>query len=653
MKHIAVSLLLSVPWLQSPALAQAPVPAAIAAPKPAEPSVAAVFETALRAHPFADQQDFADARRGFIATVPDAQDPQRYGFLASETPPPTVHPSLWRLARLNAIHGLFEAAPGVYQVRGFALANMTIVEGARGIIVVDPLGSTGAARLGLDLYFAHRPKKPVTAVIYTHSHGDHYPGAGGVATPEDVAAGRTEVIAPAGFMEAVVAEAVIAGNAMGRRAAFQFGNPLPRGATGNVDAGLGKIDSAGTPGRGVLRPTVSIAQPIEERTVDGVRFVFQLTPQSEAPAELHFFLPDLHVLDLAENATHTMHNLLPLRGTEVRDAKAWSAYLGEALDRFGAQTEVLIAQHHWPVWGRDRVAGALARQRDLYKYLHDQSVRLMNHGHTPAEIAEALTLPPSLVADWATHGFYGTLSHNAKAVYQKYIGWYDGNPAHLNPLPPADGAKKYVEYMGGGAAVVARAREDFRTGQYRWVAEVMNQVVFADPGNADARALGADAFEQMGYAAESATWRNAYLLAAQELRQGPPARREATLQADTLRIMPLPALFDVLGTFLNGPRAVGRRAVINWRMTDSGEQLVSTLDNGALTALAGRQSPAAQATVAITRAAFEAVVARRQTLADAVASGAAIVSGDASAPTALFDLMDRFEASFPIMEPRR
>jgi alkyl sulfatase BDS1-like metallo-beta-lactamase superfamily hydrolase len=627
------------------ASAQPPVPPALATPKPAEPAVTAVFEAALREHPFADTQDFADARRGFIATVPDAQDPRRYGFLAAEAPPPTVHPSLWRLARLNAIHGLFEVVPGVYQLRGFALANMTVIEGARGVIVVDPLGSTGAARLGLDLYFQHRPRKPVTAVIYTHSYADHYPGAGGVATAEDVTAGRTEVIAPAGFMEAVVAESVIAGNAMGRRAAFQFGAPLPRGATGAVDAGLGKIDSAGTPGRGVLRPTTLIAQPLEARTVDGVRFVFQLTPHSEAPAELHFFLPDLHVLDLAENATHTMHNLLPLRGTEVRDAKAWSAYLGEALDRFGADTDVLIAQHHWPVWGRERVAAALARQRDLYKYLHDQSVRLMNHGYGPAELAEALTLPPSLVADWATHGYYGTLSHNSKAVYQKYIGWYDGNPARLNPLPPSQAARKYVEYMGGAAAVVARARDDFRRGEYH--------VVFAEPGHAEARALGADAFEQMGYAAESATWRNAFLLAAQELRQGPPPRRDATLQADTLRIMPLSAVFDVLGTFLNGPKAFGRRAVINWRMSDSGEQLVSTLDNGALTYVAGKTSPSAAASVTITRAAFEAVVARRQSLAEAVSAGAASIAGDAAAPAALFELMDVFEASFPVVEPRR
>ena len=617
-----------------------------------EPAVRAAYDAALRDLPFTDTQDFADARRGFIATLPP-RDAGRYGFLENETAPDTVHPSLWRLARLNAIHGLFEVVPGVYQVRGFALANVTFIEGATGLIVVDPLGSVGAARAALDLYYAHRPKKPVTTIIYTHSHSDHYGGARGVVDAADLAAGRIAVIAPAGFMEEVIDESVVAGNAMSRRAAYQFGAPLPRGPRGSVDAGLGKIDSVGAPGRSLLAPTIEITAPLDRRTIDGVPIVFQLTPQSEAPAEMHLFLPTHKVLNLAENATHTMHNLLPLRGTEVRDSRSWSAYLNEALERFGAETDVLIAQHHWPVWGRDRVATALANQRDLYKFLHDQSVRLMNHGYTPAEISEQLTLPPGLARDWAARGYYGTLSHNAKAVYQKYIGWYDGHPANLNPLPVSDGAKKYVEYMGGAAAVVAKARQDFARGEFRWVAEVMRHVVFADPANAEARALGADAFEQLGYLAESATWRNAYLLGAQELRQGPPAARPSSLDPEMVQAMPLGSVFDVLGTHVNAPKAWGREVTVNWTVTDTREQIAVTLRHGALTHVIGKRAANAAATVSLTRAAFDELALGRRTLAAARAAGTVTVTGDSTAAAILFEVLDRFDAGFPIVEPRR
>ena len=617
-----------------------------------EPAVRAAHETALRDLPFSDTQDFADARRGFIATLPP-RDAGRYGFLDNETAPDTVHPSLWRLARLNAIHGLFEVVPGVYQVRGFALANVTFIEGATSLIVVDPLGSVGAARSALDLYYAHRPKKPVTTIIYTHSHSDHYGGTRGVVEAADLAAGRVAVIAPAGFMEEVIDESVVAGNAMSRRAAYQFGAPLPRGPRGSVDAGLGKIDSVGAPGRSLVAPTIEITAAIDRRTIDGVEVVFQLTPQSEAPAEMHLFLPAQKVLNLAENATHTMHNLLPLRGTEVRDSRSWSAYLNEALERFGAATDVLIAQHHWPVWGRDRVATALANQRDLYKFLHDQSVRLMNHGYTPAEISEQLTLPPGLARDWAARGYYGTLSHNAKAVYQKYIGWYDGHPANLNPLPVADGAKKYVEYMGGAAAVVAKARQDFARGEFRWVAEVMRHVVFADPANAEARALGAEAFEQLGYLAESATWRNAYLLGAQELRQGPPAARPSRLDPEMVQAMPVASVFDVLGTHVNAPKAWRRDVVVNWTVTDTREHIAVTLRHGALTHVAGKRAANAAATVSLTRDAFNELALGRRTLAAAQTAGTVTVTGDVTAAALIFEVLDRFDAGFPIVEPRR
>jgi alkyl sulfatase BDS1-like metallo-beta-lactamase superfamily hydrolase len=622
-------------------------------PKGAELRVAAQNQAMLKALPFVDRRDFEDAKRGFIATVPDADSPNRYAFLEGDAPP-EVNPSLWRLAQLNALHGLFKVVDGMYQIRGFSLANMTIVEGKTGIIIIDPLTTTDSAKQGLNLYFAHRPRKPVVAVIYTHSHIDHYGGVKGVAAETDVAAKRIRVFAPAGFMDAAVSESVIAGNAMMRRAQYQFGFALPRGPRGNVDGGLGKIDSRGVPGQSIIAPTDSIELPVEKRTIDGVPIVFQMAPASEAPAEMHLFFPSMRVLNLAENATQTLHNLLPLRGAQIRDAKGWSKYIGEALDRFGGDSEVLIAQHHWPVWGRNRVVQQLEQQRDLYKYIHDQTVRMMNQGMAPTEIAEALTLPKGLEQVWSARSYYGTLSHNSKAVYQRYLGWYDGNPAVLNQLPPVDSAKKYVEYMGGAAAVLAKAREDFRKGNYRWVAQVMDQVVYSDPSNAEARALAADAFEQLGYLAESATWRNAYLLGAQELRSGaPPALPRQPIDAETIKAMPAALVFDYLGTTLNGPRAGVAKMVLNWRFTDTNETLVSTLDHAALTYISGKTAAKADATVSTARSVFNAIVLRRRTFADAQQRGDMKVTGNAARLTELMSYLDDFDPAFNIIEPRK
>ena len=645
MKHpVAIAILTLGLLASSVASAQPP-----AAPRAAEPLVSASNRAVRSELPFADRQDFDDALRGFVATVPNAANQQQYQFLEGDAPD-TVNPSLWRMAQLNAVHGLFKVVDGLYQVRGFSLANMTIVEGRTGVIVIDPLSTVASAKEGLDLYFAHRPKRPVVAVVYTHSHS----GAKGVATEADVRAGRTKVYAPAGFLEAAVSESVIAGNAMGRRAQFQFGAPLPRGPQGNVDAGLGKIDSRGFPGRSIIAPTDSITLPVEPRTIDGVAITFHLAPASEAPAEMHLYFPQLKVLDTAENATHTLHNLLPLRGTEVRDAKGWSKYLGDALDRFGAGTDIVIAQHHWPVWGHDNTVRYLEQQRDLYKYVHDQTVRMMNRGMAPTEIAETLRLPAGLEDVWAARGYYGTLSHDSKAVYQKYLGWYDGNPAVLNALPPEPAAKKYVEYMGGSQAIIVKARDDFRQGNYRWVAQVMDQVVYAEPSNTEARALAADAFEQLGYLAESATWRNAYLLGARELRNGvPQARPRQALDADFIDAMPVPLVFDYLGTTLNGPRAEHATMVLNWTFTDTKESLVSTLDHAALTYVPGKTSARADASVTTTRAVFNAVVLRQRTFADAQQQGVLTVVGNAARLTELMSYFDDFDPAFNIVEPRR
>jgi alkyl sulfatase BDS1-like metallo-beta-lactamase superfamily hydrolase len=631
-------------------------------PRDAEPLTAALNRAVLESLPFADTQDFDDAGRGLLAALPDLEiknDQGRivwslrdYAFLADEQAPPTVNPSLWRQARLNMHHGLFQVTDRIYQIRGFDISNMTLIEGDRGVIVIDPPISTEVARAGLALYRQVRGNRPVTAVIYSHSHTDHHGGVRGVVDEADVSAGRVPIWAPDRFMEEIVSENVLAGTAMIRRAQFQFGATLPKGPRGQVDAGLGKVTSRGTVT--LIPPTRIIEKPIEEHRIDGIDVVFQLTPETEAPAEMHMFHPGLRALNLAENATHNLHNTYPIRGAQARDANAWAKYLNVALDRFGRDADVAFAQHHWPVWGNRRVLDFLARQRDLYKYLHDQTVRLMNHGWKAVEIAERLTLPKSLGQTWHVRGYYGTLSHNAKAVYQRYLGWYDANPANLNPLPPVERGRKYVEYMGGADAVIRRARQDFAKGEFRFVAETMSHVVFADPDNTEARALGADALEQLGYAAESATWRNAYLLGALELRRGVPATAaRAPISPDVVRAMSLDLFFDYLGIRLDAGRADGRRIVINWVFADLDRRYVMNLENCALTCLADRQSDRADATVTLERAVLNRLVLREVSFADAVAQGQARIDGDAARVAELFGLLDDFSLMFEVIEPKR
>jgi alkyl sulfatase BDS1-like metallo-beta-lactamase superfamily hydrolase len=633
-----------------------------AAPKDATPLTASRNRGVLDALPFADRQDFEDAARGFLGTLPDVEiknaqgrvvwSLREYAFLAAEAAPPTVNPSLWRQARLNLTNGLFHVTDGLYQVRGFDISNMTLIEGERGVIVIDPLISTETAAAALALYRHYRGPRPVTAVIYTHSHTDHYGGVRGVVDEADVRDGRVPVLAPDGFMEEVVSEAVLAGTPMVRRAQFQFGATLPKGPRGQVDAGLGKVTSRGTVT--LIPPTHVIRQPYETHRVDGVEIVFQLAPETEAPAEMHMFYPALRALNLAENATHNLHNTYPIRGAQVRDANGWAKYLDAALDRFGGESDVVLAQHHWPVWGRERLADFIGRQRDLYKYLHDQTVRLLNHGWKPPEIAERLALPAGLAETWHARGYYGTLSHNAKAVYQRYLGWYDGNPANLAPLPPVERARKYVEYMGGAAAARERARADFARGEYRFVAEAMSHLVFADPGDAEARALAADAFEQLGYQAESATWRNAYLLGALELRGGTPTTAaRAPVSPDVIRAMPLDLFFDYLAVRVDGERAQGRAFTLNWVLTDTGERYALTLARSALTYRADRELPGADATVSLARPVLDRLALREITLDAALAAGAVTVAGDGARLAELFSLLDDFALMFPVIEPRR
>ncbi len=637
----------------------------------AQPSTRALQAQALATLPFADRQDFVDARRGFIAALPDAlvsgtQFPvwsmKPYAFLQPDTAgtddaakaPDTVNPSLWRQAQLNAIHGLFKVTDRVYQVRGMDISNMTIIEGDTGLIVIDPLLSVETAKAALALYRANSPsapEKPVVAVVYSHSHLDHFGGVRGIVNAQDVATGKVTVIAPDGFMAHAVAENVLAGPAMGRRAQYMYGPLLPAGPLGQVDAGLGKNVSRGS--YSLIAPTEVVRQNGARQVIDGVEVVFHLTPGSEAPAEMNMFFPQFKLLNMAENTTHNMHNLYTIRGAEVRDGNAWSRYISEAMEQFGSQTDVLIAQHHWPTWGTTRIGSFMAHQRDMYKFIHDQSVRLMNNGYKSEEIAEALKLPASLENDWASRGYYGTLSHNAKAVYQKYMGWYDANPANLNPLPPVATAKKNIEYMGGSAAVIARAKDDFAQGNFRWVASVMNQVVFAEPGNVEARSLAANALEQLGYQSEAATWRNAYLFGALELRSGVAKLPRAATPSDLVRAVPMPLVFESMGTRLNAPKAEGQIIVINWKLTDTGEQYVTRLENSALTYISGKQDPQADASLAFTRATWDAVSVKELTLPKALQTGQIKISGSLPKLQALFGLLEDFPAQFEVVEPRK
>lgn len=631
-----------------------------ATPRPASPHTCRANAALASRLDLSDDSCFDDARRGFIDTLPNARietadgravwDLSSYAFLEALDPPDSVNPSLWRMARLNRIHGLFQVCERIYQVRGFDLANITIIEGDTGLVIIDPLTVCESAAAALALYRRHRGDRPVRCVIYSHSHVDHYGGVEGVVTPQEVAAGEVRVIAPEGFMEAAVSENVLAGVPMRRRAMFQFGPTLAAGPQSHVDSGLGKTMGRGT--ISLIAPTRVIREPMETHVVDGVEIVFQLTPETEAPAEMNFFFPQFGVLNLAENGCHTMHNLCPLRGARTRDALAWSKYLDAALDEFIERTDVVIAQHHWPTWGRERARRFIEEQRDLYRVMHDQCLRLMSHGLTPNEIAESFRMPASLEGRWHARPYYGAIAHNLRAVYAHYMGPYDGHPASLDPLPPDAAARKMLEYMGGVQPVLERAREDFEAGEYRWVVEVGRHLVFADPANRAARELVADAMEQLAYQSESTTWRNAYLLGAKELRLGAPKPGPgAVISRKVVSMLPMGMFFDYLAIRVNADKAEGLQLRIDWRMTDEGSTHRLTLSHSALSHRPGSHGARAMATISTDRERLAAIVAADEPLAQAPDRGVLEIAGDAAAVRRLFGTFDEFPSNFNIVEP--
>ncbi len=608
--------------------------------------------------PLADQQDFDDARRGLIARptgkLLDDQgrvllDYDAYRFEdAATAAPATVNPSLWRHAQLNAQTGLFKVVDGIYQLRGFDMGNMTLIEGKTGWIVVDALTSRESARAALAFARQHLGNKPVTAIVFSHSHLDHFGGVLGVVTPAEVAERKIPVVASIGFMEEATSENVLVGTAMGRRSLYQFGRDLPDSATGNVDTGLGKRVAYGS--FGILPPNVIVDQPTQELELDGVRFIFHNVPGAEAPAELSFSVPQYKAYCAGENLVQTMHNLLPVRGAKVRDALRWSAYMQEALDQLG-DAQVLLAQHNWPTWGHDNIARLITAHRDVYKYTHDQTVRLINAGLSPDEIADKVKLPASLASQFGARGYYGDLRHNVRAVYQFYIGNYDGNPAHLDRLPQQDRARHYVELLGGSAKVVAAAQTAFDKGEYRWVAELLNQAVMAD-GNAGAKELLARTYEQLGYAAEASTWRNSYLTAAHELRDGPPKTGvDRQSFVDMLAQTPTERFLESIEASVDGAAAEGKDWKVNLKITDAkDEQYVLWIENAVMHhRRVSEPARDANASLALTRAMLVKVVAGQAGMKDMITSPELKTSGSTIDLIRFFGLADKAKGTFPIV----
>ena len=624
----------------------------------AAPATMAAQSAVAAADFMTDDSDFELARRGLIAQQPDLDirgpdgevvwRPADYAFLDGE-PAATANPSLWRQAQLNNIHGLFEVVPGIYQVRGYDLSNMSIIETESGRIIIDPLTSVETARAALDLVEGELGERPIRAIILTHSHIDHFGGVGAIASPEELASGEIEVIAPEHFLEEAVSENVLAGAVMSRLAGFMYGMPLPRSPRGHIGSGLGKHPAIGT--HTIAEPTRTITQTGERMTIDGVELVFQSAPHTEAPAELTVFLPQFNAWCGAEIVSRNMHNLYTLRGAQVRDAVAWSGAIDDALDLFGGETEVIFNSHHWPVWGQDEARTFLEAQRDIYKYIHDQTLRLAGQGLTPDEIAETISLPPALENVFSIRGYYGTLRHNSRAVYQRYFGWYDGVPANLNPVPRSEAAGRYVDGFGGLDATLNLAQSAFEAGDFRWAAELQQHAVFAEPGSNEAREALARSYEQLGYQAESGPWRDNYLSGAYELRHGIEVVDAERAADDILNSIPLDMFFSAMATRLDGMQAGDRNLAFNFRFTDVGEDYLIEVSNGVMRHYRGRQTDQPDATVTLTRDFWMRLIGDDAGLVDMITSQDFAVEGDRTALLGFFALLQDPQPDFPIITP--
>ena len=621
----------------------------------ASPTTVAANAEFARNLNLADPQDFENAKRGFIAkptgkiVQPDGtvlKDFDVYSFLDGK-PADTVNPSLWRHAQLNANIGLYKVTDGVYQLRGFDIANMTLIDGKTGWIVVDPLTARESAKAALEFARKHLGNKTVSAIIFTHAHADHYGGVLGITTPEEVAQRKLPIVAPAGFMEEATSENVLVGTGMARRSMYQFGKNLPRSATGNVDTGLGKDVVYGAVG--ILPPNWLIYKPTQQMQLDGVDFVFHNVPNAECPAELSFHIPALKLYDGAENMVHTMHNLLPVRGAKVRDSLRWSNYMEEAIQQT-QDAEVFIGSHNWPEWGNANIKKMLTMHRDVYKYTHDQTVRLINAGYTPYEISDMIKLPKSLEGYFGARGYYGDLRHNVRAVYQFYLGYYDGNPANLNKLPPKESARRYVELLGGADKVVTAAQTAYDKGEYRWAAELLNQAVFGDPSSKAAKELLAKTYDQMGYQSEAATWRNSYLTAAMELREGPPTKGiDKSFLIEALMQTPIERFLEAMAGGLNGPDAEGKDLKVNLVLTDTKESYVLWIENAVMHFKGAPADTSANATLTLTKPIFVKMIAGTAGVKDTLLSDDLKIGGSKIDLVRFFGLIDKAPGTFAIV----
>ena len=613
----------------------------------------------LTSLPFADRQDFDDAQRGFIAPLPNqgilknadgkpfyrAED---YKFDINAPAPETVNPSLWRQSQINGISGLFKVTERMYQVRGQDISNITFIEGDTGIIVIDPLVTAGAAKASLDLYYQHRPQKPIVAVIYTHSHTDHYGGVKGIVSENDVISGKVQILAPAGFMEEAISENVLLGNIMSRRALFSYGLLLPRNPQGNIGNGLGVTLTTGLPT--IIAPTQSLIKTGEKKVIDGLEFDFLMAPGSEAPSEMHLYIPALKALCTAENTTHTLHNFYTLRGAKTRDTSKWTEYLNETLDMWGSQAEVLFMPHTWPVWGNQHINDYIGKYRDTIKYIHDQTLNMANQGYTMNEIGNMIQLPPTLANNWASRGYYGSVSHDARAVYNFYLGYFDGNPANLDPYGQTDMGKRYVKALGGAKQTIELAQEAYDKGDYRWTSELLKHVISAEPDNQAAKNLQANAFEQLGYQAESATWRGFYLTGAKELREGVHKFSHGTTGSpDTIRGMSVEMLFDFMSVRLDSEKVAGKNISLNFNMSN-GDNLNLTLNDSVLNYRKTLQSQA-DASFYISREDLHAVLTGQAKMADLVKAKKAKIIGNGAKLEEIIACLDNFDLWVNIVTP--